>query len=234
MKSKIIIDRKIISVIFIALVVICCYLLIKMRIKDSELNTNNEVILCIPDDQILNQKNESVYSKEFIYESHGDGTCSLIGITNKNIVELQVPERSPCGDIVIKISASALKECAMLTSITISSGIKEIDSDAFIDCESLVIIMTSSANKSFCSSGGVLMSKDKSELLCYPANKIGSHYILSTDIKKISKYAFYNIKNLQKLLYEGSAKEFAEIQIDIGNQIFQKLPVTCNYISEKS
>ena len=81
--------------------------------------------------------------------------------------------------------------------------------------------------------GGVLFSYDKTELICYPAAKIGEKYLLSTNVKKIAPYAFYGVINLKAILYQGSAAKYQSIEIGIENQTFTSLPVTCNYKGAK-
>ena len=224
--------------IFGCIFVLCSIFLFQTlynKANDKEDEKTQEVILQLPDDFIDNVTVDPETENDlFIFKSQGNGTCVLTEIKEKYITEIKIPEKSSTGDIVTKIGSNAFRDCKMLASITIPATVKEISADAFIDCENLVTIMTSSSNTKFCSVGGVLHSKDKTVLICYPANRVGNSYLLSTNIKRIEENAFYDLKNLGKLLYEGSISEFGKIEIAIGNQLFQKLPTTCNYTSSKA
>lgn len=198
----------------------------KINDKDSQ-----EVLLKIPDNFLQEDLSDPSLSKDevFIYKSYGNKSCAIVGVIDKSITTAEITTKSPIGDIVIEISNNAFDGCDKLTLITISESIKEIAADAFIGCNNLISIMTNSSNTKFCSISGVLMSKDKSELICYPANKKDNSYLLSLNIKRIDSYAFYGVKNLELLLYEGSTERFEEIYVALGNESFEKMPITCNY-----
>ena len=198
------------------------------EIDNAELQ---EVILQLPDNFLQDNISAPSISKDetFIYKSYGNKSCAIIGVVDKSITTAEIYVYNPCGDLVVEIGANAFEGCDRLTLITISESIKEIAADAFIGCNNLISIMTSSSNTKFCSIGGVLMSKDKSELICYPANKTSESYLLNINLKRIGSFAFYGVKNLELLLYEGSTEMFEDIYVALGNESFAKMPITCNY-----
>ena len=171
--------------------------------------------------------------KSLEFQSNGDGTCSILSIGDFTAEELEIPEKSPSGDKVISISDSAFEGCDQLLSVFIPYTVETIGERAFKGCSSLVMIRVDTANKNFSAPGGILFTKNKTTLICYPANRVGENYLLSTNVTYISDYAFYGVKNLSTVNYEGSVTDFATIAIGEGNKAFQELPVTCNYYPSK-
>ena len=167
------------------------------------------------------------------YVSRGDGTCSIVGIGSCTKTELDIPLKSPTGDKVTKIHEGAFADCAFLVSISIPSTVKTIGTGAFRGCTKLVAINVNTDNTVYCSVGGVLFSKDKSVLVCYPMSRQGQSYLLSTGVRAISAYAFEGVVNLKKILYEGNIAKFQTIDILIGNDSMVALPITCNYVPAK-
>ena len=171
--------------------------------------------------------------KSLEYRSLEDGSCVIAGIGRYVGSELEIPERSPNGQVVIGISARAFENCDELISIHIPETVIKIGEQAFKGCSSLIMISVESSNTKFCSSGGILFSKDKTTLICYPPQRVGSNYLLNPNVKVICDYAFYRNKNLSKINYEGSTAEFESIKIGKGNEDFSSLPITCTYTPGK-
>ena len=94
-------------------------------------------------------------------------------------------------------------------------------------------IYVSSSNSDYCSVGGVLFTKDKSVLVCYPQLRPGVKYLLPTSVKIIEAYAFDGVKDLTGILFEGSMEKFQKIDIKVGNSLISRISVTCNYIPSK-
>ncbi len=167
------------------------------------------------------------------YQSIGNGSCLVMGIGTYRGSELTIPEESPSGERVIGIGNRAFEGCTSLVSVSIPESVTNIGSGVFRGCSSLVMIAVESSNEKYSSSGGVLYSKNKTRLICCPAARIGSNYLLDPNVKIIDEYAFDGIKNITKVLYEKSTSDFEKIDIGIGNEDFCKLPITCNYYSSK-
>lgn len=167
------------------------------------------------------------------YVSRGDGTCYIAGIGTCEDTELQIPQESPTGDIVIKIHDNAFANCTQLLSVSIPSTVKTVGTGVFRGCSRLVAINVSQENTVYSSVGGVLFSKDKSVLICYPMNRPGTSYLLSTGVKAIAAFAFENVVNLNKLLYEGNIAKYQSIDVLMGNDLLDKITITCNYVAAK-
>ncbi len=168
-----------------------------------------------------------------VYVSQGDGTCYVDGLGSCKDTELKIPAYSPYGDKVTRIGDGAFTNCTELLTITIPATVKTVGTGAFRGCSSLVAINVDTENSVYCSVGGVLLSKDKSVLVCLPMNRPGSNYLLSTSTKAIAAYAFEGALNLKNLLYEGTISDFQKIDILMGNGILDKIAITCNYVSAK-
>ena len=171
--------------------------------------------------------------KSLEFQSLGDGSCMVSGIGGFAEAELEIPEKSPSGETVIGIADKAFEGCDWLLSISIPYTVSGIGEGAFKGCSALVMISVDSANSKFTSSGGILFSKNKTLLICYPANRAGSNYLLNPNVKEISDYAFYGVRNLSKINYEGSVSDFSDIIIGEGNKTFSSMPLTCNYDPSK-
>ena len=77
---------------------------------------------------------------KMIFESNGDGTCSLkssIGFSEKEIV---IPSESPKGDTVTEISSMAFRYCKGFTSVTIPDSVTSIGDYAFQNCSGLTSV----------------------------------------------------------------------------------------------
>jgi hypothetical protein len=182
-------------------------------------------------DSKANLDMSDVFGLNFV--SHGDGTCTVAGIGTCTKTELIIPDKSPDGDKVTKIADHAFENCKQLVSVSIPAGVKVIGTGAFRGCEALVAINVSSGNEIYSSVGGVLFSKDKTVLLCYPMNRQGTNYLLSTDVKAIGAFAFEGAINLKQLLYSGSVASFSAIEKLNGNDLLDTIAITCNYSGAK-
>lgn len=85
-----------------------------------------------------------------------------------------------------------------ITTISIPATVQEIDvSD--LDCTSFTAYYVDEDNPYLCSVDGVVYSKQKDELICYPPNKAGESYKVLDSVEKIGKSAFYKAQNLTSI-----------------------------------
>ena len=80
------------------------------------------------------------YSKQLIFVSNGDGTCSVREVKNLKVKKIVIPKKSPDGDIVVRIGLSAFCGCKDLKTIKIPESVTSIGWDAFSNCSSLTSI----------------------------------------------------------------------------------------------
>lgn len=70
-------------------------------------------------------------SQGFIFESNGDGTCTLTKIGDCTDSDIVIPEKSPAGDMVI--GENAFSYCEDVTEVIISGSNIEVETYAFYD-----------------------------------------------------------------------------------------------------
>lgn len=130
-----------------------------------------------------------------------------------NLLTINIP------DNVTSIGERAFQACASMTSIHISEGVRYIGMGAFIYCTSLTSVKIPMSVDSigvgafcFCSSlahfevdnnnpfyavsDGILLSKNRSAIIAYPAAKKESHYLIPVGISSIDENAFAGCSTL--------------------------------------
>ena len=107
---------------------------------------------------------------------------------------------------------------ASVTYLGFGFAVTAIDKDAFIDCLSLTAIQVAEDNLSLASEDGVLFSKDKKTLLCYPAGKEGD-YTIAADVTAIGPGAFRQCTHITILT------NMAEEPQTVGENAFDGVPV---------
>ncbi|MBR5342904.1 MAG: leucine-rich repeat protein [Oscillospiraceae bacterium] len=100
------------------------------------------------------------------------------------------------GNGVTEIGKGAFLYCESLPAVTIPASVTEIGDFAFSCCSSLTGVTVAAGNPAYCSAGGVLFTKDKKLLLCYPAGKTGASYTVPAGVTGIGNYAFDTVPSL--------------------------------------
>ena len=133
---------------------------------------------------------------------------------------------------VTEIQYDAFASCRDLTTITIPRSVSKIDTGAFRGCDALREFSVDVDNAHYYSSQGVLYSKGKEELVCYPAGKFGPYEIAPTavtigdqgfccchqltainiplGIERIGESAFFSCTGLTELNIPNSVKRIGE------------------------
>lgn len=81
-------------------------------------------------------------SQGFIFESNGDGTCTLTKIGDCTDSDIVIPEKSPAGDMVTMIAEYAFYGAEDINSIVFAGRTMELDKKAFQSCETEKIVIT--------------------------------------------------------------------------------------------
>lgn len=100
-------------------------------------------------------------------------------------------------DGVTKTGQGAFSGCSGLTTIAIPSTLTNIGEWAFDGCCNLRYIEVDDNNTQYSSSNGVLLNKDKTEIIKYPEGKSGS-YVIPTGVTSIGD-AFKNCVKLTQI-----------------------------------
>ena len=93
-------------------------------------------------------------------------------------------------DGVTVIRDRAFNKCISLNSITIPKSVQDIETYSFFGCTSLEAINVAASNKNYADVNGILFSKDKTKILCYPANKKNMSYSIPVSVKVVGVAAF--------------------------------------------
>ena len=139
---------------------------------------------------------------EYYYKVLSDGTAELTGY-NGSEKNLTIPSVID-GYRITSIREWAFANCSSLTSVTIPNSVTSISNHAFYDCDSLTNINIDTANKNYASVNGVLYSKDKTELICYPDGKTASSFTIPNSVISISWYSFADCPNLTSVTIPNS------------------------------
>ena len=93
-------------------------------------------------------------------------------------------------DGVTVIRDRAFNKCISLNSITIPKSVQDIETYSFFGCTSLEAINVAGSNKNYADVNGILFSKDKTKIVCYPANKKNMSYSIPVSVKVVGVAAF--------------------------------------------
>lgn len=116
------------------------------------------------------------------------------------------------------IRYNAFDSCKSLKTIEIPESLSALGEDAFAGCESLSAIQVASGNKYFASEKNVLFSKDKTELIFYPAALSQNIYAVPESVTTISSGAFLDAKNIDRIYIPKSVTTIEESAFDNANQ----------------
>ncbi len=143
-----------------------------------------------------------------------DGTFDYVEITgcDEAATVAEIPEEID-GLPVKYILHGSFEYCESLTEVTIPANLYFIGYGAFEGCTSLANINVAEDNKEYCSVDGVLFSKDKTELIKYPAASDRTEYTIPDGVKLIQNAAFAQSDNLENVV-------IPEGVIDIGTEAF--------------
>jgi len=106
------------------------------------------------------------------------------------------------------IVSNAFSDCTGLTGITIPDSVTSIGSNAFIGCTGLTAINVSSGNIVYSSQDGVLYNKDKTKLICYPAEKSDVSFTILSNVISIEENAFSGCNNLMNFIVPDGNKSY--------------------------
>ena len=166
-------------------------------------------------------------SKGLEFFSNNNGTCTLVGLGSCADRIVNIPQKSPSGDVVTKIGDGALAGQLTVYEVCIPDSVISIGSGAFSGCANLVAISVGDANPMFSSDGGVLYNKSMSTLICYPSGKTDKIYVLPRTLSRIAEGAFAACPNLTELKYPGTKQQWSAVYIAEGNTALDRVTITC-------
>ena len=121
----------------------------------------------------------------------------------KEDTDLDLPGTITCGGkdyTVTGIKSSVFYYCRYLTNVKIPKEIKNIEVQVFSGCSKLTSIEVANDSANYTSENGILFSKDKKRIMCYPSGKEGEEYIIPEEVTSIDKYAFWECGQLTSII----------------------------------
>ena len=105
------------------------------------------------------------------------------------------------------VERMAFKECDALTSIVIPASVSFLDPQAFAYCEKLTSIQVKEDSRHFASVDGVVLNKEKSNLLLYPSAKEGA-YNVPEGVTSIDQFAFFCCYKVTAITFSSTVSSF--------------------------
>ena len=161
---------------------------------------------------------------KMIFESNGDGTCSIKSSTGFSEKEIVIPSESPKGDTVTEISYNAFEYCKGFTSVTIPDSVTTIGNYAFRDCTGLTSVTIPDSVLSICKfafmrcsglisitiTDSVLSIGDRAFWGCSSLTSV----TIPNSVTSIGNYAFYDCRALTAVYYADTEAEWSKISIN--------------------
>ena len=112
---------------------------------------------------------------------------------------------------ITSIGDWAFAYCSNLESINIPEGVTSIGERAFYGCSSLTNIDVDIDNQNYISENGILLNKEKTEIICYPAGKKDiKKYIIPEGVTIIAEYAFSECSSLESIVIPNSVTSIVD------------------------
>ena len=131
---------------------------------------------------------------------------------------------------VTSIGNATFFGCVSMENVTIPDSVKIIGEAAFDGCTSLVNFNVDENNTAYCSPNGVLLNKDKTELLQFPIRSENTNYVIPDTVKIIHDEAFYDCSTVKELTIPSSVVSIGKdaffwcslenINVDNENSVF--------------
>lgn len=103
---------------------------------------------------------------------------------------------------VTYIGQSAFESCTALLTAVIPANVTMTGMYLFRGCTSLTEIKAAWKSPIFYTADGVLFSKDRTELISYPAGKTDVKYTVPSTVKQIDHEAFYENEHIEQVVFK--------------------------------
>ncbi|MGN0461492.1 MAG: leucine-rich repeat protein, partial [Ruminococcus sp.] len=185
-----------------------------LGVRAFYLNKALQSIVVSPDNQLYCDVDGVLYSK--------DKSTLIVYPSGKNETSYDIIDKT------INISDYAFCFCQNLKMLNLSDSLSEMGTLSIYDCETLKEVNAPENNETYCSSDGVLYSKDKSTLVYYPSGKNDKEFSVLSDVvvigeravcftklesidipqgvTQIGSYAFYSNRSVSEIVIPNSVK----------------------------
>ncbi len=113
-------------------------------------------------------------------------------------------------DGVTSIGDYAFYWCSSLTSVTIGDSVTSIGDSAFSECTSLTGITVDVNNEYYAADNGILYNKEKTTLVCYPAGKTETSFVIPDNVTSIGYGAFSYCESLTSVIIGDSVTSIGD------------------------
>ena len=131
------------------------------------------------------------------YRSHGDGTCTVVGIGTCTDSQIVIPSQLSNGDVVVGIGLSAFSNCENITEVVIPDSVTQIEYYAFFSCDNLTSV---SIPESVTELSGTFVG-------CISLKSIYLH----KDIKLVTGETFSGCANLEEIVIAPENEKYHSI-----------------------
>lgn len=134
---------------------------------------------------------------------------NLFGIHNEafqyctNLKNIVLP------DSVGYVASKAFGKSGIM-NITIPKNLTNIEGGAFLNCQNLVSINVDENNSMYSSVDGVLYSKDRKDIVQFPAGKNVENYTIDNNVEYILNEAFYGCEKLKNITLGNNVKSIGD------------------------
>ena len=113
------------------------------------------------------------------------------------------------GENITKLGKELFKNCTSLEEVYIPYTVKSIDTGIFDNCTSLCGIYIDSNNPSYTDLNGILVNKEKTKLILYPAGRTSKTYTVPIGITNFEDGAFGYTQNLEKVIFQDGVESLS-------------------------
>ena len=161
-------------------------------------------------------------AEEVEYHVTEEGTIEIVSYTDSSTrTEVTIPDEID-GHPVTAIKNFGLFNTDTLQKITIGKNVREIGDWALTNNKSMQEFVVSPENEYFTAVDGVLFTKDKKTLVCYPTAKNinidrygqttdTTTYVIPEGTEKIANRAFYRCGYLTQVTFPSTLKQIGEM-----------------------
>ena len=181
---------------FIAGLLICAYAAAPAASAFAE-EENDDISVSDDLDEIGDDEDDAdtyIKSGDFMYSMTSDNKVCIEDCTSTSEV-LEIPDTID-GIAVTELGKKAFgsdPDNNTFTEISLPASIEYIsDDNPFMYCTKLKKITVAENNKEFCAEDGILYTKSKDKLICYPTEKEGTSFKIPDSVKTLGTAALYD------------------------------------------